>query len=296
MGDVRLAVDPVFESSCGDVEESVDGYLGGAAVRSWKIDCPNGLAGSRIAFRNLPATMIDVWVRVGFLDGRTYAGLVRPSDPVFTVPERENRFEVFVGYLVLGIEHILFGWDHLLFVLGIVLLVTDLRRLVLAITGFTVAHSITLALAMFDWVRVPGSPVEAVIALSILVLAVEVTRHRRTGAETLAIRAPWIVSMGIGLVHGLGFAGALSEYGLPAHARAVSLFAFNLGVEIGQLAFVAALLVMGLVVRRIEMRLWPPTRLRPLTKLRSPIQVAATWLIGVCGSFWLIERIAGFYS
>lgn len=282
MGDRRIAIEPIFATGCEEPGERVEGYGSGASIRSWKIECAGGLAGSEIAFTNLPATMIDVFVHITFLDGREYTGVVRPSAPTFTIPERDSEARVFGGYLALGVEHILFGWDHLLFVLGLMLLVTDARRLVWAITGFTVAHSITLALATLDIVTVPGPPVEAVIALSILFLAVEVARYRRTGTETLAIRWPWAVSLTIGLVHGLGFAGALREYGIPAYAKTVSLLAFNLGVEAGQLTFVFALVLLGLLAGRLKLPALPALR------------VAATWLIGVSGAFWLVQRVIGF--
>lgn len=283
MGNQRLAIDPLFAAACVESGEHVEGFASNASVRSWRIDCSEGIANTDIRFPNLPATMIDVLVQISFLDGRYYTGLVRPGDPVFHVPTRDSEASVFRSYLLLGIEHILFGWDHLLFVLGMVLLVTDYRRLLWAITGFTAAHSISLALATLDIVRVPGPPVEAVIALSIVFLAVEAIRYRRTGDETLAVRAPWAVSMAIGLVHGLGFAGALGEYGLPAHARFVSLLAFNLGVETGQLAFIGVLLLLGVVVRRMDAQLVPR------------VQFAMMGFIGVCGSFWLVERVTGFF-
>ncbi|MFP6595879.1 MAG: HupE/UreJ family protein [Candidatus Hydrogenedentota bacterium] len=283
MGNQRLAIDPVFDAGCDAADDRVDGFAAGAAVRSWYVSCSGGIADTEIGFSNLPSTMIDVLVQVTFLDGRYYTDLVRPSAPVYHVPARDGQASVFGSYLTLGVEHILFGWDHLLFVLGLVLLVTNYRRLFWAVTGFTVAHSVTLALATLNIIRVPGPPVEAVIALSIVLLAVEASRYRRTETETLAIRSPWLVSMGIGLVHGLGFAGALSEFGLPAHARFISLLAFNLGVEIGQVLFIASLIALGAVARRIEMPLLPQVR------------VAATWLIGVCGSFWLTERVVGFF-
>lgn len=283
MGNQRLAIDPLFAAACVESGERVDGFASGASLRSWRIVCAEGLADTEIGFTNLPATMIDVLVQISFLDGRYYTGLVRPGAPVYHVPARDSEASVFRSYLALGIEHILFGWDHLLFVLGMVLLVTDYRRLLWAVTGFTAAHSITLALATLDFVRVPGPPVDAVIALSIVFLAVEAIRYRRTGEETLAIRAPWAVSIAIGLIHGLGFAGALSEYGLPAHARFISLLAFNLGVEAGQLTFIGALLLLGGVARRMDAQLVPR------------VQFAAMGFIGVCGSFWLVERLSGFF-
>lgn len=283
-GDRRLAIEPVFAAQCAEVGERVEAFAAGASVMSWRVECPGGLAETEIGFANLSRTMIDVLVQMTFLDGRYHMGLVRPSGPVFRVPARDSEASVFGSYLALGIEHILFGWDHLLFVLGLVLVVTNGRRLVWAITGFTVAHSLTLALAMLDVIRVPGPPVEAVVALSIVLLAVEALRYRRSGVDTFAIRAPWAVSMAIGLVHGLGFAGALSEYGLPAYAKLVSLFAFNLGVEVGQLTFVVSLVLLGAAARRVA---------RPTVVPR--LEFAVTCFVGVLGAFWLVERVTGFF-
>jgi hydrogenase/urease accessory protein HupE len=282
--DQRIAIDPEFASNVTSDVDQRDGFSGGASVRSWNITCEDGLAGTDIGFRNLPATMIDVLVQVTFLDGRYYTSIVRPSSPVFHIPERDSEASIFSSYMVLGIEHILFGWDHLLFVLGLTILVTDRRRLFWAVTGFTVAHSITLSLAMLDVVRVPGPPVEAIIALSIVLLAVENIRMRRDGLESLATRSPWLISMVIGLVHGLGFAGALSEYGLPGHAKFVSLFSFNLGVEVGQVGFILVLLLLAALVTRANAKFLPA------------LQTVAASLIGVTGAFWFVERVAGFFS
>lgn len=284
MGNSRLAIDPVFELPCVAEEPGNDGYSMGASVSTWSISCPGGLAGTRVEFVNLPSTMVDVLVQISFLDGREYTALVRPSMGGYTVPVRESESSVFRAYLTLGVQHIAFGWDHLLFVLGLILLVRDRGRLIGAITGFTIAHSVTLALAMLGFVILDGRPVEAIVALSIVFLAVEVRRFRRTGVESFALRRPWMVSAAIGLVHGLGFAGALSEYGLPAYAEALSLFAFNLGVEIGQLGFVALVLLAGFALQRLNRHALPL------------VQTAAVWLIGVSGSFWLVERIVGFYT
>ena len=283
MGETRLAIDPVFSTQCMNVDERVDANAYGAALSSWFVRCDGGLADTDIAFSNLSSTMVDVMVNISFLDGRSYTGLVRPTNPVFHIPDRESEVSVFGSYFILGVEHIAFGWDHLLFVMGLVLLVIDVRRLIWAITGFTIAHSMTLALAMLDVIRVPGPPVEAIVALSIVFVAVEAIHYRQGRGETLAVKAPWLVSALIGLVHGLGFAGALSEYGLPAYAKLISLLAFNLGVEAGQLVFVAVLLLAAAFIRRLDER------------LLSYVQIGAAWLIGVCGSFWLAQRFFGFY-
>lgn len=283
MGEQPLPIEPEFGPGCEEVAEQARGALAGTAARTYELRCGDGLAGGEIFFRNLSTTLTDVLVQVRLLDGALHTGLVRPGDPVFRVPAREARPAIFRDYFRLGVEHILMGWDHLLFVLGMLLLVPDLRRLVGAVTGFTVAHSVTLGLAALDVVHVPGPPVEAVIALSIVLLAVEARRTAATGEATLAIRWPWLVSMAVGLIHGLGFAGALAEFGLPAHARLMSLFAFNVGVEAGQLGFIAVVAPAG----------WLARRMRP--GLATWGRHAALWGVGIAGSFWLVQRLVGFW-
>ncbi len=277
-----IGIEPVFEAGIERVGESSERTTAGSSLQTFELNCPGGLAGRQVAFPKISTTMIDVLVQIRFLDGRVHTGVVRPKNPVFHIPERDSQPKVFKAYLTIGIEHILLGYDHLLFVLGMALLIVDRRRLLGAITGFTIAHSLTLALATLDVVHVPGPPVEAVIALSIMMLAVEGRRFHASGEPTLGIRRPWLVSGSIGLIHGLGFAGSLAEYGLPPYARFVSLFAFNLGVELGQLGFLAALFPLGFLAERI----------RP--GLTLPFKQAGLWFIGVAGAFWLLQRCAGF--
>jgi len=280
VGDRRLAIAPEFAAGFTLSPERVSGISSGASIQSWYI-AGRALADTDIVFTNLSSTMTDVLVQVSFLDRRYQTGLVRPNAPVFHVSAQDSHFKVFESYMVLGIEHILLGWDHLVFVLGMILLVTGKRRLLWAVTGFTIAHSITLVLATLDIIHVPAPPVEAIIALSIVLLAVEDIKYRQTGVETFSIRSPWIISIVIGLVHGLGFAGALSDFGLPAHARFTSLLAFNLGVELGQLMFIALLLFAATLSPRLTL------------PFRQPIRFAATWFVGLFGAFWLVERTAG---
>ena len=182
-------------------------------------------------------------------------------------------------YGALGVEHILLGIDHLLFVLALLLIVSGWRKLVATITAFTVAHSITLALATLGFVNVPQAPVEAVIALSILFVAVEIV-HWRQGREGLTRRRPWVVAFLFGLLHGLGFAGALTEIGLPEHAIPLALLFFNIGVEIGQLLFIAVILAAIPGLRRLSLPEWA---------WRIPV-----YSIGGLAAFWTIERIVGF--
>lgn len=283
-GNQRIAIDPQFADDVKVQKDETSVFAGDASIGSFQIAREQGLAGTEINFANLPATMIDVLVQVTFLDGRYYTSIVRPSSPVFQIPERDSEASIFSSYLVLGVEHILFGWDHLLFVLGLTILVTDRRRLLWAVTGFTVAHSITLSLAMLDIVHVPSPPVEAIIALSIVLLAVENIRLRRDGLESMATKSPWLISIVIGLVHGLGFAGALSEFGLPGHAKFIALFSFNLGVELGQVSFILVILVLAGIITKVSSATLPR------------LQTVAITLIGVMGAFWFVERVVGFFA
>ena len=193
----------------------------------------------------------DVLVRLERMDGTTQTLRVTPAAPSFVIEAQPGRWQVAKTYLLLGIEHILLGVDHLLFVLALVILVDGTRRLFWTITAFTAAHSITLAAATLGWVHVPSPPVEASIALSIVFLASEIM-HRRAGRPGLTYRQPWIVAFLFGLLHGLGFAGALSEVGLPANAIPFALLFFNVGVEIGQLLFIAAVLAAMAALRRVK--------------------------------------------
>ena len=209
-----------------------------------------GLGGKRIEFVGLQATITDVLVRVQTRDGIHSTTLVHPSQPWVEIATSHGPFAVAGAYLMHGIEHILFGYDHLLFVFALILIVPNLRKLVMTVTAFTLAHSITLALATLGVVHVPGPPVEATIALSILLLACEIVRARK-GQPSLTARWPWLVAFSFGLLHGFGFASALSEIGLPRGDIPLALFTFNVGVEIGQLLFIAAVLTLLAVARRI---------------------------------------------
>lgn len=252
----------------------------GASITRMLLDCGEiGLVGGTITIDRLPETSAEVLVRVEFADGTSQTQLLRPASPVMTVAGPRSALAVGAEYLLLGFDHILAGIDHLVFVLGLTLIVGGGWRLVKTITAFTIAHSITLALSTLGLVQVSQAPVEAVIALSIVFLARELLLLRR-GQPGLTSRAPWLVAFIFGLLHGLGFAGALREIGLPQGDIPLALLAFNLGVEAGQLAFVAAvLLVMAL-----------GKRLRPKTLPNWLGQVPA-YAIGTIAAFWTLERI-----
>ena len=254
--------------------------------RRWVDAGPNGLGGKRIEFPGLQLTITDVLVRVQTINGGTTTTLVRPSQPWMEVPAIPGGPGAIAGAFVWhGIEHIFGGYDHLLFVLALMLIVRSTRALVWTITSFTVAHSITLALATFGVVHVPGPPVEAAIAFSILLVASEIVRLR-SGESSLTARWPWVIAFCFGLLHGFGFAGALSSIGLPQGDVPLALFAFNVGVELGQLAFISAVLGTASVIRRIRF-------VRPLE--RHALR-AAPYVIGTFAGFWFVGRVAAFWT
>ncbi len=254
-----------------------------SVVERRMIAVAGGLDGKHIEFVGLQATITDVLVRVQTLDGAHFTTLVHPSRPWMEIVPARGPLAVAGAYLVHGIEHILLGYDHLLFVLALILIVRNLRMLITTVTAFTIAHSITLALATLGVAHVPGPPVEATIALSILLLACEIARAS-DGQPSITARWPWLVAFSFGLLHGFGFASALSEIGLPRGEIPLALFMFNLGVEIGQLAFIAAVLAVLALVRRIPIPNSVTQQARP----------AATYAIGTLAAFWLLERVAGF--
>ena len=251
----------------------------------WTVRRPGGLTGGTLHIAGLSATMTDVLVRLERLDGTTLVTRLTPSAPSYVVEAAPRATQVATTYLKLGVEHILGGVDHLLFVLALLLLVKGRRRLIATVTAFTVAHSLTLAAATLGFVQVPGPPVEAAIALSIAFVAMEIV-HSREGRSGLTERFPWIVAFTFGLLHGLGFAGALSEVGLPQTAIPVALLFFNVGVEIGQLSFIALVLAITALARRATGRF---SASQPAWGWRVP-----PYAIGGLAMFWVIQRVAAF--
>jgi len=260
-------------------------WNGAAYLAAWVASCSRGLEGGVITIVGLEQTATDVLVRLDFADGVDRAHRLTAGDPSFRVPARPSSVEVVRTYLLLGFEHILRGIDHLLFVLALLLLVKGARRLAATVTAFTVAHSLTLAGATLGFVHAPGPPIEAAIALSIVFLAAEILRSRR-GQQGLAERRPWVVAFAFGLLHGFGFAGALIEVGLPQNSIPMALLFFNLGVEAGQLFFIAcafALLALaGQVTQRIDVAL-------PSWGWAVP-----PYAIGCLAAFWVLQRIEAF--
>ena len=280
-----LKVNPEFPAGVSEMTPKHSSYADGIAVQRWRIHATGGLNGKAIAFSNLSMTRIDVLVRVARSDGTVQLERVMPLSPSFVVSASPGPLEVVKTYTLLGVEHILTGFDHLLFVLALVLLVGRVKALLQTVTAFTLAHSITLALATLGVVHVPGSLVEATIALSIVFVALEILQQRR-GREGLTSRAPWVVAFSFGLLHGLGFAGALAQIGLPQNAIPLALLFFNVGVEIGQVMFIIAVLA---VMRLARLALGGRIDL-------SPAPQVAAYAIGGLSTFWVFERVANFWG
>ena len=257
------------------VQELADSFL----ERRWIDAGPNGLAGQRIEFPGLQGTITDVLVRVEMLDGRSWTTIVHPSQPWVEITAAQTRLEVMGTFIVQGIRHILFGADHMLFVLGLLLIVKDRWMLLKTITAFTVAHSITLAIATLGYAEAPVLPLNAAIALSILFLGPEIVRSWR-GETSFTIRHPWVVAFAFGLLHGFGFASALISAGLPKAELPVALLSFNVGVEIGQLSFVALILSLERAFRILEVR-WPRWA-----------EALPGYTVGSLGAFWTVQRLA----
>lgn len=280
-GDRRLALSPEFSGEV-DASSPIATRTGnGAAWQTWTMRAVEPMRGQSLRIVGLEATMTDALVRIEFSDGTEWTQRLTPRSPSAVIPDRSPRAAVAGVYLALGVEHILLGADHLLFVLALLLVTGRGRKLVMAVTAFTAAHSLTLGLATLGFVRVPVKPTEAVIAASIVLVAAEILRSQR-GRTGLTARAPWLVAFAFGLLHGFGFAGVLSQIGLPEGRIPTALLFFNLGVEAGQLAFVAAVLGTAATTRRLA------------GALPRWAELVPPYAIGIVATFWVIQRVAAF--
>jgi hydrogenase/urease accessory protein HupE len=286
-GGLAAVLEPQVPEGC-TLTEAVRTYVvEDIRLQHGALACAGGLAGKTFTVNGLAQTQTDVLLRVDYLDGTASNHRLTPDAPTVEIPQRPDAFDVVRTYLVLGVEHILLGIDHLLFVLALLLIVNGIGRLVATVTAFTVAHSITLGAATLGLVHVPSAPVEAVIALSILFLASELARQntaRSSGTDDLTRRFPWLVAFAFGLLHGFGFAGALSEVGMPQDAVPLALLFFNVGVELGQLLFIAAVFGFAWLVRRSAVPVpvvWPR---------------AVAYGVGSVAAFWVIERTIGVFA
>jgi hypothetical protein len=277
--EVRMPIVPVFPESCRQLGEARSERSGTAWVFTARLECRVSLAGQTIVIEGLEAFATDVLVRVQHGDGRVETHVLKPIQPSVTLRAADDAGRGVGAYLYLGIEHILLGVDHLLFVLGLLLIVRDRWMLLKTVTAFTIAHSITLAVATFGIAQVPAAPLNAAIALSILFLGPEIVRRWR-GDTSFTIRHPWVVAFAFGLLHGFGFASGLAQLGLPRGEIPLALLLFNVGVEFGQLAFVFLILLLERAFRLLEIH-WP----RIVERLPG-------YLVGTLGAFWTIQRVS----
>jgi hydrogenase/urease accessory protein HupE len=274
---LRLALYVRWPEGWVNLTEPKGTITGSAYLERWQVNAPNGAADNRITIDGLASTMTDVLVRVEKLDGTTQVARLMPASPSFEVMASPSSWEVVWTYVRLGVEHILLGVDHLLFVLGLLLIVQSRVLLLKTITAFTVAHSLTLGVATLGYANAPLPPLNVAIALSILFLGPEIVRSWR-GETSLTIRHPWVVAFAFGLLHGFGFASGLSITGIPHTELPLALLSFNVGVELGQLGFVAVVLLLAKSFRVLDMQ-WP------VWVLRAP-----GYVVGTCGAYWTIQR------
>jgi hydrogenase/urease accessory protein HupE len=268
-------------------------FVGSAFIETSTIKRVNGLSGAEIVIDGLADISTEVLVRIERLDGSTEVARLTPAASSFVVTATPDFWEVARTYLLFGIEHILRGMDHLLFVACLVLIAGNWRRILITITGFTIAHSITLTIAALGLVRIPVPPIEAAIALSIVFLAREIAMERR---DTLTWRYPIAISSTFGLLHGFGFASALREIGLPQTEIPAALVSFNIGVEIGQITFVCVVIAMVWIVTLLLRQIGRlrNTELTPLDWLRR-IEKPFAYAVGSVTVFWTVERVTAFW-
>ena len=255
-------------TDCQEENRNLPEVQGKYLVSNIEIKCNETLKGKEIAFKGL-TRLTDALVSVEFSDQTTFEGLATINSPKFDIPDEVSIYPT--SYFWLGIEHLLSGIDHMLFVFGLLFLVSGALNLIKTITAFTLAHSITLALSVLDIVRVPQASTEAFIALTIIYLALEV------GDEEQYESTPWLIAFGFGLLHGLGFAGALTEIGINNENLLLSLLFFNIGIEAGQLL---VLPLFGIVIYLLKTE-----------KIKIEVNAFASYFIGGLGTYWLIERV-----
>ncbi len=278
-GEVEIQIAPVVPDGCRLVTPDRQQLTPGAVVVRGTLQCRGGLAGKTLRVAGLETTITDVLVRVEHADGRVESHLLRPASPSVTLGAATSGLERAASYLQLGVQHILLGVDHLLFVLGLLLIVRDRWMLVKTITAFTVAHSLTLAIATLGYASAPLLPLNAAIALSILFLGPEIVRVWR-GETSFTIRHPWVVAFLFGLLHGFGFASGLTAMGLPKAEIPLALLLFNVGVELGQVAFVVLVVLLERAFRVLQIQ-WP-----------HYAAILPGYAVGSLGAFWTIQRTA----
>ena len=273
-------VQPAFPDDCATANQPERSVDAAALLSRWNIACIKPLSGRTVRLAGIEDTPGDALLRFQTYEGATQAARLTPTSPIAVIAAAPDRWQVARTYFVTGVEHILMGYDHLLFVLCLVLLLNGAWQVAATVTAFTIAHSLTLIATTLGLISLPRAPVEAVIALSIVFLAVEIVK-RKPGRPRLSERIPWIVAFLFGLLHGFGFAGALAEIGLPQSEMPTALLTFNLGVEAGQLVIVAVTMA----------ALWALGKVKPAWL--KPVQTIGAYAIGAVAAMWLIERVLG---
>jgi hydrogenase/urease accessory protein HupE len=283
IGNQVISISPKFPEWFVVKQSQPPTESGSGALYTFKATSTKDIHGMAFTIAGIEETIVDVLVQVDLLNGDQFSFMLQPASKNAKIPEQSSAMDTINGYFSLGVKHIWMGIDHLLFVFALLIITLgNTRRLLFTVTSFTIAHSITLSLAALGYVGLPGPPVEATVALSIVFLAVEIIRGQQ-GVPTLTSKKPWLVAFVFGLLHGLGFAGALNETGLPQQHIPLALGFFNIGVEAGQIAFITVVLI---IMKIIQQKKYWPTWVKKLP----------AYGIGSIAAFWLIERVAAFWN
>ncbi|RLA68619.1 MAG: HupE/UreJ family protein [Epsilonproteobacteria bacterium] len=278
----KLPINMLMPKECSLTLPKTSHLVNSTYLDRWQMKCTESLADKTLFIEGLKSTGTDLLLRLELLSGVSHSKLLSSSTASYRIPKDASSWQIVQTYSWLGITHILLGFDHLLFIFALLLIVKNMRRLLWTITAFTLAHSLTMVVATLGIIHLPSAPVEAIIALSILFLAMEII-HEKQGKRGITSRYPWIIAFIFGLLHGFGFAGALAEIGLPQQAITLALIFFNIGVELGQLLFVATIVFIVVMLQRLS-----------APALLNKLQTTVVYMIGGISSFWLIERILSF--
>jgi hypothetical protein len=280
-GEIEIYIAPIIPKECRMTTSDQQQLSPGALIVRGTLRCDGGIQGKTLVIDGLETTITDVIVRINHADGRIENHLLKPLNPSVTLGAQTTPWQRSAMYLRLGVEHILLGVDHLLFVLGLLLIVADRWMLVKTITSFTIAHSITLAITTLGYTSAPALPLNAAIALSIFFLGPEIVRRWRD-ETSFTIRHPWVVAFAFGLLHGFGFASGLTTLGLPHAEIPLALLLFNVGVEIGQVFFIALIIALERAFRTLEIK-WP-----------RPVEMLPAYAVGSLGAYWTMQRMMMF--
>ena len=274
----RGKLNPVFPPQCAVASYETPMSVGTGRSQAFTLECQNSILGGIIGVEGISPSGSGVLTRINFMDGSVVHQMLNSQNPKVEIPEEQTTLDIFSRYLVLGVEHLIFGIDHVLFVITLALLVGWCTQLIWTITLFTVGHSVTLSLTALGMIQFPSLIVEAMIAFSIAWAAAEIISKETEG---ILARRPWLMSGGFGLLHGMGFAGALAAIGLPQQALVTSLAAFNIGIEIGQLMIILLFFVLGAALQKL------------INQMPTLLKSGICYAIGITGALWFWQRLLG---